>query len=65
MKTAFANQTNPIYGDVNICRLFTDGIVELPKECLLQHACRRCAFDQWLDDTESEGAAQKSSGCIG
>ena len=36
------------------CRHFVDGRVEIPKLCLRRHDCSRCAFDQWLDDTETE-----------
>lgn len=36
------------------CRHFVDGRVEIPKLCLRRHDCSRCAFDQWLDDTEAE-----------
>lgn len=39
--------------NANICRHFLDGTVDMPKQCLRHYDCSRCAFDQWLDDTDS------------
>lgn len=40
--------------DARLCRHVLDGTIEMPKLCLRQYDCARCAFDQWLDDTETE-----------
>ncbi|MEN8782692.1 MAG: hypothetical protein ABF292_16460 [Desulfobacterales bacterium] len=47
--------------DARLCRHVLDGTIEMPKLCLRQYDCARCAFDQWLDDTESEKGLQKWS----
>ncbi|MGD2010373.1 MAG: hypothetical protein PVG81_12230 [Desulfobacterales bacterium] len=43
------------------CRHFVDGRVEMPKLCLRRRDCSCCAFDQWLDDTETERGILKRS----
>jgi glycine cleavage system H lipoate-binding protein len=35
------------------CRHVLSGRVDLPKRCPLNYECYHCAFDQWVEDTES------------
>lgn len=38
-------------GSGRFCRHLLEGVIEIPKRCLLNHECRRCGFDQWLEET--------------
>ena len=61
MEKTFGKKRGSLARDAMICRHVLDGIVDMPKLCLRQYNCSRCAFDQWLDDTESEKGLQKWS----
>lgn len=39
-------------GQGRYCRKMVAGEVNLPKLCLLNFECSRCAFDQWLESVE-------------
>ena len=34
------------------CRHFLEGTTDIPKQCLHNHECRHCGFDQWLEEIE-------------
>jgi hypothetical protein len=36
----------------NLCLQGVGGRTGLPKICISNHECRRCAFDQWIDEIE-------------
>ena len=40
-------------GTYKYCRLMSANAVSLPKLCLLNYDCARCAFDQWLDHMDA------------
>ena len=40
-------------GPFRYCRLMLADEVCLPKLCLLNYDCSRCAFDQWLDNVDT------------
>jgi hypothetical protein len=46
-----------------ICRHFLNGTVDMPKLCLRRYDCSRCAFDQWLDDADTERDILKRHAC--
>jgi len=35
------------------CRHFVNGRTVIPKICIYNYECSRCAFDQWLDELEA------------
>ncbi|RPH49466.1 MAG: hypothetical protein EHM85_13800 [Desulfobacteraceae bacterium] len=37
----------------SLCRHFVDGRTVIPKICIYNYECPRCAFDQWLDEMEA------------
>ncbi|MDP4858079.1 MAG: hypothetical protein NWR42_11765 [Desulfobacterales bacterium] len=59
MEATFRKSGTSFARDARLCRHVLDGTIEMPKLCLRQYDCARCAFDQWLDDTESEKGLQK------
>jgi hypothetical protein len=59
MEATFRKSGTSFARDARLCRHVLDGTIEMPKLCLRQYDCARCAFDQWLDDTESEKGFQK------
>ena len=61
MEATFRKSGTSFARDARLCRHVLDGTIEMPKLCLRQYDCARCAFDQWLDDTESEKRLQKRS----
>lgn len=54
MEKTFAKRGRSFIRETGLCRHVLDGTIDMPKLCLRQHDCLRCAFDQWLDDTETE-----------
>jgi hypothetical protein len=54
MEKTFGKKRGSFARDAMICRHVLDGTVDMPKLCLRQYDCSRCAFDQWLDDIETE-----------
>ena len=54
MEKTFGKKRGSLARDAMICLHVLDGTVDMPKLCLRQYNCSRCAFDQWLDDTETE-----------
>ena len=40
-------------GPGRYCRKMLAGEVHLPKLCLLNYDCSRCAFDQWLESVDT------------
>ena len=50
-----------------MCRCLLEGVVEIPKRCLLNHECRRCGFDQWLEETDEtpRRPTNIAGGCFG
>ena len=54
MEATFRKRGTSFARDARLCRHILDGTIEMPKLCLRQYDCARCAFDQWLDDTESD-----------
>jgi len=59
MEATFRKSGTSFARNARLCRHVLDGTIEMPKLCLRQYDCARCAFDQWLDDTESEKGLQK------
>lgn len=43
------------------CRFLLEGVIEIPKRCLLNYECRHCGFDQWLEET---GAMQGATPAV-
>lgn len=39
-------------GPGRFCRKMLAGEIHLPKLCLLNYDCSRCAFDQWLESVD-------------
>lgn len=54
MEATFGKRRRSFTRDARLCRYVLNGTIEMPKLCLRQYDCSRCAFDQWLDDTETE-----------
>ena len=54
MEKTFGKKRGSFAREAMICRHVLDGTLDMPKLCLRQYDCSRCAFDQWLDDTETE-----------
>ena len=59
MEKNFGKRGRSFACDARLCRHVLDGTIEMPKLCLRQYDCARCAFDQWLDDTETDKGLQK------
>ena len=35
-----------------LCLHWVNGRTEIPKTCITNYQCERCAFDQWLDELD-------------
>ena len=53
MKEHFNLKHVIVAGRSKYCRLMSADDVNLPKLCLLNYDCSRCAFDQWLDHMDT------------
>ena len=39
-----------------LCLHWINGRTEIPKTCIMNYHCERCAFDQWLDELDRSDA---------
>ena len=37
-----------------LCHHVSEGRMNAPKRCMLNHECYHCAYDQWLDELDLE-----------
>ena len=52
-KTIKNNGTAPGPGTtLCLCIHWSKGRTEIPKTCIMNYHCERCAFDQWLDELD-------------
>jgi hypothetical protein len=52
-KTTKNNGTSPGPGTILcLCIHWLKGRTEIPKTCIMNYHCERCAFDQWLDELD-------------
>ena len=60
MKEHFSAKHATAAGPYKYCRHISADGVSLPKLCLLNYDCSRCAFDQWLDHMDAALAGERS-----